>query len=62
MGCKWPGNEHGIYVDHNDFVYIAGNGGDDNQVLKFTMDGTFVLQIGGGRREGAQQQRHQRRA
>ena len=27
MGCNWPENEHGIYVDHNDFVYIAGNGG-----------------------------------
>lgn len=46
MGCEWPTNEHGIFVDHNDFVYIAGNGGPDNQVLKFTMDGTFVLQIG----------------
>jgi DNA-binding beta-propeller fold protein YncE len=46
MGCEWPNNEHGIYVDHNDYVYIAGNGGPDNQVLKFTMDGTFVLQIG----------------
>ena len=21
----WPAREHGIYVDHNDFVYIAGN-------------------------------------
>jgi hypothetical protein len=25
-GCNWPAGEHGIYVDHNDFVYIAGNG------------------------------------
>lgn len=48
MGCEWPQNEHGIFVDHNDFVYIAGNGKDpgDHQVLKFTRDGTFVLQIG----------------
>lgn len=45
-GCEWPQNEHGIYVDHNDYVYIGGNGGPDHQVLKFTMDGTFVLQIG----------------
>ena len=22
----WPAGEHGIFVDHNDFVYIAGNG------------------------------------
>src|SRR5512134_226128 len=29
-GCNWPAGEHGIYVDHNDYVYIAGNGtGDD---------------------------------
>lgn len=25
-GCQWPAGEHGIYVDHNDFVYIGGNG------------------------------------
>ena len=60
-GCVWPAREHGIYVDHNDFVYIAGNGqarnfhgqfpwapnfGNDSQILKFKVDGTFVLQIG----------------
>jgi len=46
MGCEWPANEHGIFVDHNDNVWIAGNGGNDNQVLKFSKDGTFLLQIG----------------
>ena len=46
MGCEWPTNEHGIYVDHNDFVYMAGNGGGNHQVLKFTKNGDFVLQIG----------------
>lgn len=25
-GCYWPGREHGIFVDHNDFVWVAGNG------------------------------------
>jgi hypothetical protein len=25
-GCWWPAGEQSIYVDHNDFVYIAGNG------------------------------------
>ncbi len=25
-GCFWPGTEHGIYVDHNDFVYLTGVG------------------------------------
>jgi hypothetical protein len=46
MGCEWPTNEHGIFVDHNDYVYIGGNGADDHQVLKFTRNGDFVLQIG----------------
>ncbi len=27
-GCFWPAREHGIFVDHNDFVYLAGNGED----------------------------------
>lgn len=57
-GCFWPANEHGIYVDHNDNVYIGSNGngsgatpwasqnGWDGHVLKFTMDGDFLLQIG----------------
>ena len=60
-GCVWPAREHGIYVDQNDFVYIAGNGqarsfhgqypwapnfGNDSQILKFKPDGTFVYQIG----------------
>ena len=25
-GCFWPAREHGIFVDHNDFVYVSGNG------------------------------------
>ena len=60
-GCVWPAREHGIYVDHNGFVYIAGNGqaaqffgqypwapkfGNDSHILKFKADGTFVMQIG----------------
>ena len=27
-GCYWPAREHGIFVDHNDFVYVSGNGED----------------------------------
>ena len=46
MGCEWPANEHGIFVDHESNVWIAGNGGGDHQVLKFSRDGTFLLQIG----------------
>ena len=58
-GCFWPGREHGILVDHNDFVYISGNGtnftgqfphaatyGDDSHILKFTAEGEFIYQIG----------------
>jgi DNA-binding beta-propeller fold protein YncE len=45
-GYQWPGTEHGIFVDHNDFVWIAGSGNGDDQILKFTSDGDFVMQIG----------------
>ena len=46
QGYQWPENEHGIFIDDNDFVWLAGNGKKDGQLLKFTMDGKFVLQIG----------------
>ena len=45
-GYDWPGNEHGIHVDPKGFVWVTGNGDNDGQVLKFTPDGKFVLQIG----------------
>jgi hypothetical protein len=45
-GYQWPQNEHGIHVDARGFVWITGNGADDGQVLKFTRDGVFVMQIG----------------
>lgn len=35
-GYEWPEMEHGIFVDHNGFVWIGGNGGPDDQLLKFT--------------------------
>ena len=63
--CFWPGREHGIFVDHNGFVYISGNGtdftgqfpwaatyGDDSHILKFTGDGEFIYQIGYAGMEG----------
>ena len=34
------------YIDDNDFIWLAGNDKTDGQLLKFTMDGKFVLQIG----------------
>jgi hypothetical protein len=45
-GFQWPESEHGIFVDDAEFVWLAGNGKKDGQLLKFTMDGKFVLQIG----------------
>lgn len=51
---SWPQSEHGIFVDHNDNVWIGGNGPED-QVLKFTMSGEFIMQIGRpGESEGNQ--------
>jgi NHL repeat len=48
-GYDWPKMEHGIFVDYKGFVWISGSGNDD-QVLKFTNDGKFVMQIGHGGR------------
>jgi DNA-binding beta-propeller fold protein YncE len=45
-GYQWPQNEHGIHIDHKGFVWLAGNGDTDGQILKFTPEGRFVLQIG----------------
>jgi DNA-binding beta-propeller fold protein YncE len=51
-GDRRPGSgEHGIYVDHQDNVWLTGNGDGDGHILKFTSNGKFLLQIGkGGRR------------
>jgi DNA-binding beta-propeller fold protein YncE len=49
---EWPESEHGIFVDYKGFVWIGGNSRgvrgklDDDQLLKFTRDGKFVMQIG----------------
>ena len=42
----WPANEHGIFVDYQDNVWIAGNGMSDHVVLKFTPEGERLLRIG----------------
>jgi len=54
-GYDWPRNEHGIFVDAQDNVWLGGNDKDvDHQILKFTRDGRFLLQIGqAGRTEGS---------
>ncbi len=56
-GFEWPEREHGIHIDYKGFVWIGGNSCPDNglpglkpvtddQLLKFTRDGKFVMQIG----------------
>jgi hypothetical protein len=51
-GYEWPADEHAIHVDYKDNVWISSAGGPrlrertENQILKFTRDGRFLLQIG----------------
>jgi DNA-binding beta-propeller fold protein YncE len=51
-GYEWPEDEHAIHVDHKRNVWITSaggprlSGGKENQILKFTSDGRFLLQIG----------------
>jgi len=55
-GYQWPSNEHSITVDYKNFVWILGNADgkrnnpanlpNDNQVLKFTREGKFLMAIG----------------
>ena len=54
-GYEWPQLEHGIYVDPQDNVWLAG-GDKDAHLLKFTREGKFLMQIGHQGRPG--QQRH----
>jgi NHL repeat len=43
---EWPDNEHGMFVDYKDNVWIGGNGPKDTNILKFSKSGKFLLQIG----------------
>ena len=45
-GYDWPAIEHGIYVDRKNNVWLGSSGPGDRQVLKFTNDGHFLMQIG----------------
>ena len=56
-GYEWPQREHGLHIDYQGYVWLGGNNcparnlpglepvGDD-QLLKFTLDGEFVMQLG----------------
>jgi hypothetical protein len=43
-GYTWFDQEHGIYIDHNDFVWMGTSNG--HHVMKFTRDGKHVMTIG----------------
>ena len=51
-GYEWPADEHTVHVDHKGNVWISSAGGPrlptrkENQILKFTQAGKFLLQIG----------------
>ena len=53
QGYEWPDSNHGIFIDYKGNVWIGGNGGPDSQILKFTKDGKFLMQVGkkGARRK-----------
>jgi DNA-binding beta-propeller fold protein YncE len=54
QGYEWPSTEHGIFVDSKDNVWLSGSAKDDNQILKFTSKGKFLLQIGhAGKNQGS---------
>jgi len=54
-GYEWPASQHGIFVDHKDNVWLSGNAKEDNQILKFTPNGAFLMQIGrAGKNTGSQ--------
>jgi DNA-binding beta-propeller fold protein YncE len=42
----WMDQEHGIHIDYKNNVWLAGGGGADSQILKYTADGKFVMQVG----------------
>src|SRR5262245_9905663 len=45
-GYQWPDSNHGLNIDSAGNIWIGGNGATDGHVLKFTLDGKFVMQVG----------------
>ena len=46
QGHPWPESNHGVFVDHEGFVWVGGNGPGDSHILKLTQDGNVVAQFG----------------
>ena len=73
-GYEWPEREHGIDVDYRGNVWIGGNNcpernlpglkpASDDQLLKFSGDGRFLMQIGrSNRSSGSSDSRNVRQA
>ena len=40
----WPREPHGIFVDHNDFVWVGSY--NRHRVMKFTRDGKHLMTLG----------------
>jgi DNA-binding beta-propeller fold protein YncE len=54
QGYEWPTTQHGILVDDKDNVWLSGSAKEDNQILKFTRTGKFLMQIGhAGKNKGS---------
>jgi DNA-binding beta-propeller fold protein YncE len=45
-GYQWPKSPHGLTIDPKGNMWIGGNEPPDSQLLKFSPDGKFLLQIG----------------
>jgi DNA-binding beta-propeller fold protein YncE len=51
-GYEWPKDEHALHIDYKGNVWLSSAGGPrlrertENQILKFTKQGKFLLQIG----------------
>ncbi|HEY0520185.1 MAG TPA: hypothetical protein VGC84_11895 [Ilumatobacteraceae bacterium] len=49
-GYEWPNMEHTMHIDYAEHVWFSSAKGDaptgENQILKFTKDGEFLMQIG----------------
>ena len=62
-GYQWPSNEHGLHIDYKGFVWVLGNADgqsnnpanlmNDNQILRFTRDGKFVMAVGTSNQTGS---------
>jgi DNA-binding beta-propeller fold protein YncE len=46
QGYTWPAANHGIAIDNQGNVWIAGSGGTDTQILKFSREGRFLMAVG----------------